>query len=220
VHLYGAPVPGEELRALCDARGLMLLEDAAQAHGAQDGNRRSGAIGHAAGFSFYPGKNLGAFGDGGALVTDDADLADRVRMLSNYGSRVKYQHDLAGGNSRLDPLQAAFLSVKLRHLDAWNLRRQQIAAVYLDRLAQTPDLRLPVIAPGTQSVWHLFVVRHPARGAAYRPGQARGACGAALPGGQPSQRCLCRHVRPAFVSGCRSDLRHLPQPADRAASEP
>jgi len=165
VHLYGAPVPGEELRALCDARGLMLLEDAAQAHGAQDGNRRSGAIGHAAGFSFYPGKNLGAFGDGGALVTDDAELADRVRMLSNYGSRVKYQHDLAGGNSRLDPLQAAFLSVKLRHLDAWNLRRQQIAAVYLDRLAQTPDLRLPVIAPGTQSVWHLFVVRHPARAA-------------------------------------------------------
>lgn len=163
VHLYGAPVQGEALRALCDARGLMLLEDAAQAHGAQDGNRRAGAIGHAAGFSFYPGKNLGAFGDGGALVTDDAELADKVRMLSNYGSRVKYQHDLAGGNSRLDPLQAAFLSVKLKHLEAWNARRQDIAAVYLNRLATTPDLRLPVVAPGTQSVWHLFVVRHPDR---------------------------------------------------------
>ncbi len=163
VHLYGAPVQGEALRALCAARDLFLLEDSAQAHGALDGNRRAGAIGHAAGFSFYPGKNLGAFGDGGALVTDDAELADKVRMLSNYGSREKYKHDLPGGNSRLDPLQAAFLSVKLKHLQAWNTRRQEIADVYLSRLADTPGLRLPVIAADTQSVWHLFVVRHPRR---------------------------------------------------------
>lgn len=165
VHLYGAPVPGAALRALCAKHGLFFLEDAAQAHGATDGPTRAGAIGHAAGFSFYPGKNLGAFGDGGALVTNDADLADRVRVLSNYGSKVKYHHDVAGGNSRLDPLQAAFLREKLPHLQGWNQRRQEIAAIYLQALAGTPDLTLPALAAGTQSVWHLFVLRHPARDA-------------------------------------------------------
>lgn len=163
VHLYGAPVPMAGLRALAEGAGIFVLEDAAQAHGAEDGTRRAGALGHAAGFSFYPGKNLGAFGDGGALVTDDDALADAVRMLGNYGARVKYAHDTQGGNSRLDPLQAAFLSVKLRHLDAWNDRRRAIAAVYDAALQGLPDLRLPVTAPGTRPVWHLYVVRHPRR---------------------------------------------------------
>ncbi|MFN7050858.1 MAG: DegT/DnrJ/EryC1/StrS family aminotransferase, partial [Gemmobacter sp.] len=165
VHLYGAPVPMAGLRDLAGAQDLFLLEDAAQAHGGMDGGRKVGALGHAAAFSFYPGKNLGAFGDGGALVTDDDALADAVRMLGNYGSKVKYHHDLPGGNSRLDPLQAAFLSVKLKHLDAWTARRREIAAVYDAALADLPDLRLPQVAAGTEPVWHLYVVRHPRRDA-------------------------------------------------------
>ncbi len=165
VHLYGAPVRMERLRALAQARGIMVIEDAAQAHGGRDGDRSVGALGDAAGFSFYPGKNLGAFGDGGALVTDDADLADRVRILANYGARRKYEHELAGGNSRLDPLQAAYLAVKLKALPDWTARRQEIAAVYLSALADTPNLRLPVVAEGTEPVWHLFVIRHPRRDA-------------------------------------------------------
>lgn len=163
VHLYGAPVPSERLRALAAAHDLFLIEDAAQAHGASEGNRRAGMLGHAAGFSFYPGKNLGAFGDAGAVVTDDAELADRVRMLANYGSREKYHHEFQGGNSRLDPLQAAALSVKLRYIDAWTARRREIAAVYTAALAGLPDLQLPGVAPGTDPVWHLYVLRHPRR---------------------------------------------------------
>jgi dTDP-3-amino-3,4,6-trideoxy-alpha-D-glucose transaminase len=163
VHLYGAPVPSARLRALAEARGLFLMEDAAQAHGGADQGRPVGALGDAAAFSFYPGKNLGAFGDGGALVTNDDDLADRVRMLGNYGSRVKYYHDLQGGNSRLDPMQAAFLSVKLKHLADWTQRRREIAAVYDAALSGLNELRLPQIAAGTEPVWHLYVVRHPRR---------------------------------------------------------
>ncbi len=165
VHLYGAPVASAGLRDLAQAHGLFVLEDAAQAHGGMDGDRKVGALGHAAAFSFYPGKNLGAFGDGGALVTDDDTLADTVRMLGNYGARVKYHHDLPGGNSRLDPLQAAFLSVKLKHLDTWTARRRAIAAVYDQALAGLPDLRLPQVAAGTAPVWHLYVIRHPRRDA-------------------------------------------------------
>lgn len=174
VHLYGAAVPMAGLRALAEAHGLLLLEDAAQAHGAQDGTTRAGALGHAAGFSFYPGKNLGAFGDGGAVVTDDAELAEAVRMLGNYGAKVKYQHDVPGGNSRLDPLQASFLSVKLRHLDDWTARRNEIAAVYDNALADVPGLRLPKLAAGTRSSWHLYVVRHPQRDALLEALEARG----------------------------------------------
>ncbi|MFN4131180.1 MAG: DegT/DnrJ/EryC1/StrS family aminotransferase [Paracoccaceae bacterium] len=165
VHLYGAPVPMAGLRDLARAQDLFVLEDAAQAHGGMDGDRKVGSLGHAAAFSFYPGKNLGAFGDGGALVTDDDALAEAVRMLGNYGSKVKYHHDLPGGNSRLDPLQAAFLSVKLKHIDAWTARRREIAAVYDAALAGLPDLRLPQVAAGTAPVWHLYVARHPRRDA-------------------------------------------------------
>lgn len=174
VHLYGAPVPCAGLRALAADRGLFLIEDAAQAHGATDGDRRAGALGHAAGFSFYPGKNLGAFGDAGAVVTDDDDLADRVRMLGNYGAREKYHHETAGGNSRLDPLQAAFLSVKLRHLDGWTERRRAVAAIYDAGLADVPGLRRPGVAPGTAPVWHLYVIRHPRRDALRAALAARG----------------------------------------------
>ncbi|MEQ9692886.1 DegT/DnrJ/EryC1/StrS family aminotransferase [Shimia sp. SDUM112013] len=160
VHLYGQPVKAEPLRQLAEKYDLKIIEDAAQAHGARDNNLRTGKLGHVAGFSFYPGKNLGAFGDGGGVVTDDAELADRIRLLGNYGSKVKYQHDEVGGNSRLDPMQAAMLSVKLRKLDEWNARRGEIASVYQEVLAETPGLTLPVLAEGVESSWHLFVVRN------------------------------------------------------------
>jgi dTDP-4-amino-4,6-dideoxygalactose transaminase len=162
VHLYGHPAPMEALRAVAARRGVRLIEDAAQAHGATCRGRRAGALGHAAAFSFYPGKNLGALGDGGAVVTDDAELARRVRLLRNYGSSDKYRHDLAGCNSRLDELQAAFLRAKLPHLEGWNARRRRIAERYL-REIRNPAMQLPVVAPDASSAWHLFVVRTPER---------------------------------------------------------
>ncbi|HEY5975462.1 MAG TPA: DegT/DnrJ/EryC1/StrS family aminotransferase [Geobacteraceae bacterium] len=160
VHLYGQPADMDPINEIARRHGLKVLEDAAQAHGAGYRGKRAGQLGDAAGFSFYPGKNLGAFGDGGAVTTDDADLAARVRLLRNYGSRVKYVNEAAGYNSRLDELQAAFLRVKLRHLDGWNARRAAIAAWYLAELPKlAPDLVLPVVNPAASPCWHLFVVR-------------------------------------------------------------
>ena len=158
VHLYGQPADLDPIRALARSRGLRVIEDAAQAHGARYRGARAGSLGDAAGFSFYPGKNLGAMGDGGAVTTNDAQLAERVRVLRNYGSRVKYQNDCQGYNSRLDELQAAFLRVKLRHLDRWNQEREALAARYSQALADA-DLRLPGVIAAAQPVWHLYVVR-------------------------------------------------------------
>lgn len=160
VHLYGLPADMAPLLALADSRGLRVLEDAAQAHGARLHGRSVGSLGHAAAFSFYPGKNLGALGDGGAVVTDDADLAAAVSQLRNYGSPSKYVHDTPGVNSRLDELQAAFLRAKLARLPGWNARRQAIASRYLEALRPTPGLTLPHVPAGHEPVWHLFVVRH------------------------------------------------------------
>jgi dTDP-4-amino-4,6-dideoxygalactose transaminase len=160
VHLYGQPAEMDPLAALGRERGIPVVEDAAQAQGARYRGRRAGSLSDAAGFSFYPGKNLGALGDAGAVTTDDDDLAERVRMLRNYGSKVKYHHDAAGTNSRLDSLQAAFLRVKLRRLDEWNERRRAVAAEYLERLADVDGLVLPSVAEWAEPVWHLFVVRH------------------------------------------------------------
>jgi dTDP-3-amino-3,4,6-trideoxy-alpha-D-glucose transaminase len=165
VHLYGQPVDMDGLMALGRDRGIPVIEDAAQAQGARYRGRRAGGLGDAAGFSFYPGKNLGAMGDAGAVTTDDDALADRVRMLRNYGSKVKYHHDLPGLNSRLDSLQAAFLRIKLRRLDEWNDRRRARAARYLERLAGVEGLVLPAVPEWAEPVWHLFVVRHPQRDA-------------------------------------------------------
>lgn len=159
VHLYGQPCEMDAIRAVAAKHGLKVLEDAAQAQGAAWKGVRTGALGDAAAFSFYPGKNLGAFGDAGAVTTPDADLARAVMSLRNYGSHEKYRHEIVGYNHRLDPLQAAFLGVKLAHLDAWNERRKAIAARYLDALAGLPDLVLPEVAEGADPVWHLFVVR-------------------------------------------------------------
>ena len=158
VHLYGQPADMVAMLALAERHGLKVIEDAAQAHGALDAGRRTGGLGHAAGFSFYPGKNLGALGDGGAVTTQDDALAERVRMLANYGSKVKYQHEQQGYNCRLDELQAALLAVKLPHLDADIAHRRQIADFYQHELAGLP-LVLPKVRAGAEPVWHLFVVQ-------------------------------------------------------------
>lgn len=158
VHLTGLPVDLGPLCALADRHGLAVVADAAQAHGATCHDRPVGAFGRAAAWSFYPGKNLGAFADGGAVTTDDPALAERVRRLRNYGSVVKYEHLEAGVNSRLDELQAAFLRVKLAHLPAWNQRRRAVADRYRAGLAGLP-VALPVEPDGRRSAWHLYVVR-------------------------------------------------------------
>jgi len=186
VHLYGQPADMDPVMALAEKHGLKVLEDNAQALGARYKGRRTGSLGHAAAASFYPGKNLGAFGDAGAVTTGDDNLADRVRMLRNYGSTVKYRHELTGLNSRIDELQAAFLRVKLRHLDQWNARRKSLASLYLSHLPAAVSVRrgglrlsdlssqifsvsgfqlLPSVLPWADSVWHLFVIRHSQRDA-------------------------------------------------------
>lgn len=158
VHLYGHPADTTALRAIADKHGLKLLEDAAQAQGTGWQGKRAGSLGHAAGWSFYPGKNLGALGDAGAITTDDDALADSLRNLRNYGARVKYRHEVDGVNSRLDELQAAALRIKLGKLEEWNGRRRKVAARYSEELKGLP-LRLPITAAGAEHVWHLYVVR-------------------------------------------------------------
>jgi dTDP-4-amino-4,6-dideoxygalactose transaminase len=165
VHLYGQPADMDPVSEVAREYGLKVIEDAAQAHGARYKARRVGGLGDAAGFSFYPGKNLGAIGDGGAVVTNDVELADRVRMLRNNGSRVRYHNEVKGFNSRLDELQAALLRAKLAKLDEWNARRRVLAAQYLEALDVVPDLTLPVVPEWAEAVWHLFVVRTPRRDA-------------------------------------------------------
>jgi len=157
VHLYGIPANMDDICTLAKEKGLYVLEDAAQAHGAAINHRRIGAHGDVVAWSFYPGKNLGALGDGGAVTTNRPELANRIRMLGNYGSAVKYFNEEMGVNSRLDPVQAAVLSVKLDMLDEWNMRRSRIAERYLQGLADLP-LQLPQILEGADAVWHLFVV--------------------------------------------------------------
>jgi dTDP-4-amino-4,6-dideoxygalactose transaminase len=163
VHLYGQPADMEPIMAIAEKHGLKVLEDAAQAHGARYKRRSVGSLGHAAAHSFYPSKNLGAFSDGGAVTTDDPALADKLRALRNYGSKLKYYHEGLGTNSRLDELQAAFLRVKLTKLDEWNARRKNIAHSYLNELQSLPQLKLPIVPADVDPVWHLFVVRHPRR---------------------------------------------------------
>lgn len=164
VHLYGQPADMDPILAIARKHGLRVLEDGAQAHGARYKGQRLGAHGDAVAWSFYPGKNLGAMGDGGAVTTNDAQLADRIRVLRNYGSRVKYVNEVQGYNSRLDPLQAAILRVKLAHLDEWNARRSIIAARYQEGLADC-GLTLPRVPDWAEPAWHLYVVQHPKRDA-------------------------------------------------------
>ena len=158
VHLYGQIAPMPELMHLADQHGLLVLEDAAQAHGASIEGRKAGSWGHAAGFSFYPGKNLGALGDAGAVTTDDEELAKTIRALGNYGSHKKYENLYQGVNSRLDEIQAAMLRVKLRHLDDEIESRRNVAEYYLANIGN-PKIQLPAVDNRESHVWHLFVVR-------------------------------------------------------------
>ncbi len=158
VHLYGQSADMDAINAIGRNHGLKVIEDAAQGHGARYKGKRVGSLGDAAGFSFYPGKNLGAIGDGGAVTTDDQELADRIRILRNYGSRVKYHNEAQGFNSRLDELQAAFLREKLKRLDEWNDRRKSIATIYLDGLKDS-NIGLPEVPAWAEPAWHLFVVQ-------------------------------------------------------------
>jgi dTDP-4-amino-4,6-dideoxygalactose transaminase len=162
VHLYGQPVDLDPILAIARKHGLRVLEDGAQAHGARYKGRRIGGHGDAVAWSFYPGKNLGAIGDGGAVTTNDPVIADRIRVLRNYGSRVKYVNELKGFNSRLDPVQAAVLRVKLKVLDSWNERRKSIASKYLESLSAL-SIVLPHVPSWAEPVWHLFVVRYTKR---------------------------------------------------------
>jgi dTDP-4-amino-4,6-dideoxygalactose transaminase len=158
VHLYGQTADMAPINKIAGRHNLMVIEDAAQAHGARYQGKPAGHLGHAAGWSFYPGKNLGALGDGGAITTDDDSLADKVRMLRNYGSKVKYFNAVKGYNSRLDELQAAFLRVKLRHLDEWNARRTLLAGLYCEMMKDL-DLVLPFVPEDMDPAWHIFIIR-------------------------------------------------------------
>ncbi len=159
VHLYGQMADGRALAEIARARGISLLEDACQAHGARRDDLRAGAVGAAAAYSFYPSKNLGAMGDAGALVTDDLALADHVRALRQHGETSRYRSEYRGYTARLDAVQALVLSHKLPHLDVWNRARASAAGYYLNALAGVGDLRLPAVLPGAVHVWHLFTVR-------------------------------------------------------------
>lgn len=165
VHLYGQPCDLDPILAIARAHNLYVLEDCAQAHGARYKGQRIGAHGDICAWSFYPGKNLGALGDAGAITTNNAALANQVRMLRNYGSTIKYVHEVLGYNCRLDPLQAAILRVKLQHLDHWNQRRREIAASYIEQFANASQITLPFVPEWADPCWHLFVIRHPHRDA-------------------------------------------------------
>ena len=159
IHLYGQPAAMDVINEIAAHHNLAVVEDAAQAHGASFKGKNVGTLGRLACFSFYPGKNLGAYGDAGAIATNDEALANKVRMLSNHGRLKKYEHEIEGYNSRLDTLQAAVLSVKLRHLRAWTEKRQQNASTYSQLLARAITIVTPVIHPGATHVFHLYVVR-------------------------------------------------------------
>jgi len=164
VHLYGQPAPMREILEIANRHNLFVVEDCAQSHGAEIEGQRCGSFGDFGCFSFYPGKNLGAFGDGGAIVTRNAELAEKIHLLRNYGQKVKNRHDILGYNCRLDTLQACVLLTKLQYIEQWTEQRRQVAAWYGEALADT-DLEVPQVTPGMRHVYHLYVVRHPRRDA-------------------------------------------------------
>ncbi len=166
VHLYGQPADMDPILAVANKHGLKVIEDSAQAQGARYKGRRTGGLGDAAGHSFYPGKNLGAFADAGAVTTNDLSVYEKIKKLRNYGAAVKYQHELQGVNSRIDELTAAFLRIKLRKLDEWNSRRKKIAGIYFNESEignRKSEMILPPVPEWADPSWHLFVIRHPQR---------------------------------------------------------
>jgi dTDP-4-amino-4,6-dideoxygalactose transaminase len=214
VHLYGQPVNFDYLIAVCKRYDLKIIEDCAQAHGAEYNGKRIGAIGSAGSFSFYPGKNLGAYGDGGAIVTNDSALAEKCRMIANHGRLDKYNHLFEGRNSRLDGLQAAVLRVKLKRLDGWVDRRNEIAAKYIDGLSGIPDLVLPAVRADTRHAFHLFVVRTSQRDALREYLTTAGIeVGVHYPIALPKLRAfdyLGQGTEPMFANGADQELLSLP----------
>ncbi len=192
VHLYGQPADMAPVVDLAAASGIRVIEDASQAHGARYLGERVGALGDVAAFSLYPAKNLGAFGDAGVLVTDDDELAERLRLLRNYGSPKKYHHSVVGFNRRLDTLQARVLLVKLPHLDRWNESRRRSARYYSDRLSTLASIGVPVEAGFAESVYHLYVIRTPHRDALQRHLAAAGI-------GTVIHYPIPIHLQPAFA---------------------
>jgi dTDP-4-amino-4,6-dideoxygalactose transaminase len=198
VHLYGCPADMDPIIEVAKQHDLFVLEDAAQAHGARYRGTRIGGLGDAAAFSFYPSKNLGAYGDAGAIVTNDANLAEKARMLRHGGQRRTYEHELLGCNSRLDEIQAAILRTKLPHLEAWNKRRRSLAARYDTGLQGSDGLQMPTVPAEVEHVFHLYVVRTPLRDALrdYLAG-AGVSTGIHYPKGA--------HLQPAFAHlGCKA----------------
>ena len=193
VHLYGQMADVPSMRA---ATGVFIIEDAAQAHGAVRDSIKAGSAGDIAGTSFFPGKNLGAYGDGGAVLTDNVDLADSARAMRNWGSEEKYQHPVLGFNSRLDSIQAVVLKAKLSHLAEWNRQRRQAAANYSNLLADVEQVACPKVAPGSEPVWHLYVVRVGDRDRVIRKLQEAG-IGAGI-----------HYPVPIHLQGAMSDLGH------------
>jgi len=159
VHLYGQPADMDSIVKIADENSLHIVEDCAQAHGARYKGKRVGTFGKVGCFSFYPGKNLGAYGDGGAIVTDGEDMAKKMRMYANHGRSEKYNHEFEGVNSRLDGMQAAVLNVKLKYLEEWNLKRNKNAKIYNDKLKSVGDIKIPAIAGDRDHVFHLYVIR-------------------------------------------------------------
>ncbi len=195
VHLYGYPAELGKLSLIAEKAGIHLVEDAAQAHGARYGGRRIGSFGTAAAFSFYPTKNLGALGDGGAVTTNDRRLAERVRLLGNYGAKTKYQHEIAGSNSRLDELQAAFLTAKLAQLNDWNVERRRLAGLYTSRLGSAAGVQLLPASNHVEPVWHLYVIRVAQRN---RLAASLAGCGIQTAIHYPTPP----HLQPAFAHLC------------------
>jgi dTDP-4-amino-4,6-dideoxygalactose transaminase len=215
VHLYGQPADMDPLLALAQQHNLYLIEDAAQAHGARYRGKRVGGLGHIGCFSFYPGKNLGGYGDGGAVTTNDSDLAERVRLLRNHGRHTKYEHLIEGFCDRLDTLQAAVLRVKLAHLEEWNQQRRAVAALYQRFLADCDGIRLPVVPDWAEPVWHLYVVQVQDRAALQAALKEAGiATGIHYP--------IPLHLQPAyqFLGYKRGDLPHTEAAVDQIVSLP
>ena len=159
VHLYGQPAAMDEIKEICDRHHLLMIEDCAQSHFATYHGRKTGTFGLAGTFSFYPGKNLGAYGDGGAIITNDSDFARKARLFANHGSEKKYIHEIEGINSRLDGLQAAILSVKLKYIESWNEARYQHALKYTDLLQDIPEVKCPKLRPHCSHIFHIYCLR-------------------------------------------------------------
>lgn len=196
VHLYGQPADMDRITAIARKYQLKIIEDAAQAHGAEYKNKRTGSLADAAGFSFYPTKNLGAFGDGGAVTTNDAELAEKIRLLRNYGSPEKYYYTIKGFNSRLDELQAALLNTKLKKLDDWNKKRQALTGRYTELLKNIPGIKIPHVPSWTKPVWHLYVIQYAHRDKLQAELKKRGI------------HCLIHYPIPPHLSEAYTDLNH------------